>query len=445
MSDEHPVHYLNHNELASKLTVLHDLEDLPKLFDEGFDPVAISATLNGALGLPCLSHVSRRSKELLECLKRWALSALNPAQEGGILLPSVTCSIPGTTHSFTALECRCILANAFFGNLRDSMEDYKDHLGGLSFWKMARRHNIVSVHKIAALLQYFYSGMDLEGTCDDERVIEFCHVRGVEDIEFSNLVGHSFSRSESRILLEDESVHLHAGSMEDVIDASAFVNFANEHFGYGEFIPSCTQEEILQVCCPEFNVGMLFVGIMEEDEVVNVYNCRRFSSYTGYLNTFCCTGPVQPQQLQIQHILTLHACYEDHYTAENVLLDTRKAYTSFAALADYVCRHSTANTGNSNQQSLVSVSTGKWGCGAFGGTPSHKLLQQIVAAKLASVKLHFSTFGTPDECDLLLKALNDSRCTVNKAWDLLCSCGNQRIFDKTVGIEKYRRSPNRIS
>ena len=65
--------------------------------------------------------------------------------------------------------------------------------------------------------------------------------------------------------------------------ADAFVNFANKNFGYGCFIPSCTQEEILQVCCPEFNVGMLLLGVMTDGEVVNVRGCRRYSRYSGYL------------------------------------------------------------------------------------------------------------------------------------------------------------------
>ena len=41
------------------------------------------------------------------------------------------------------------------------------------------------------------------------------------------------------------------------------------------------------------------------------------------------------------------------------------------------------------------VSTGRWGCGVFGGTPAHKFVQQLVAAMLSGSQIHFSTFGTP--------------------------------------------------
>lgn len=73
----------------------------------------------------------------------------------------------------------------------------------------------------------------------------------------------------------DNPVLLHAGSMEAASarepGCKGFVNFANADFGFGCFIPSATQEEILQACCPEFNVGMAFLGRMSEDEVINVY------------------------------------------------------------------------------------------------------------------------------------------------------------------------------
>ena len=51
-----------------------------------------------------------------------------------------------------------------------------------------------------------------------------------------------------------------------------------------------TQEEILIVCCPEFLIGLLFIGEMDQDIVVNVYGCRRFTKYTGYLTTYKCEG-----------------------------------------------------------------------------------------------------------------------------------------------------------
>jgi hypothetical protein len=38
------------------------------------------------------------------------------------------------------------------------------------------------------------------------------------------------------------------------------------------------------------HVGMLVLGRMDEDKVVNVRRCRRFTTYTGYLDTYRITG-----------------------------------------------------------------------------------------------------------------------------------------------------------
>jgi hypothetical protein len=43
--------------------------------------------------------------------------------------------------------------------------------------------------------------------------------------------------------------------------------------------------------------------------------------------------------------------------------------------------------------SSLHISTGNWGCGAFGGDPMLKLLQQTLAAQLAGKVLRYSTFG----------------------------------------------------
>jgi len=213
-------------------------------------------------------------------------------------------------------------------------------------------------------------------------------------------------------LLNDDpaapSVLLHAGVMEAAPRHTAFVNFANANYGYGRFIPSCTQEEILQVCCPEVNVGMLVIGKMGAGEVVNVLGCRRFSTYSGYLHTFACEGPLFDGP--VLDVLTLDACTRRHFDEREQLRDLAKAAASFAAL-------SAAHTAPSPPRPVVS--TGRWGCGVFGGLPAHKFLQQLVAARLAGVDLEFSTYGTPDGCDVLLDALRAHPISVARAWDLL--------------------------
>ena len=83
--------------------------------------------------------------------------------------------------------------------------------------------------------------------CDRERVVRFEHLRCPPWAEVEAAM---------RGCTRPAVCELHDKRMEDVAH-TAFVNFANADFCYGRFIASATQEEILQMCCPELNVGML--------------------------------------------------------------------------------------------------------------------------------------------------------------------------------------------
>lgn len=171
------------------------------------------------------------------------------------------------------------------------------------------------------------------------------------------------------------------------------------------------------MCCPELIVGMLFIGKMADNEVVNVSNVRRYCLYSGYLDEFQCKGSVSLDEAQITKVLTLDACYEHHFTEAMLWRDVSKSYYSFVELA--------ASESGTNHPI---VSTGKWGCGAFGGVAAHKLLQQSVAAAAAGVDLEFSSFGDLEGCDIIIKALNDTKPAVDKVLRLLQCCKERRTF-----------------
>ena len=76
-----------------------------------------------------------------------------------------------------------------------------------------------------------------------------------------------------------------------------------------------------------------------------------------------------------------------------MLRDVRKAYASFAALAAATRAGAgaaaattaggaaaTAAGGDAATAAPAAlVSTGRWGCGVFGGVPAHKFLQQVTS------------------------------------------------------------------
>jgi len=220
---------------------------------------------------------------------------------------------------------------------------------------------------------------------------------------------------------------------------------------YGRFIASATQEEIMQMCCPEFNAGMMFLGSMPENSVVLTHNVRRFSNYNGYQRSFRfggeglgnfsgrpvnrgeklsiknlrivndstlvskLPGPTGQDSFKPQTIISMDASMRGHFIRSKQVRDIRKAAIAFRRMlekrieteelvhgnAEAVIRSAAATASGSELFEIpeeaainaaqaesfarrrVKISTGKWGCGEFGGEPLHKFLQQLCAAMLA--------------------------------------------------------------
>jgi len=353
------------------------------------------------------------------------------------------------------IECsiswiRGILANAFLGNInQDPLRNRKEREGGLNLYSFFRSPGIMGTQKICCLIQYFMSSdpriltpgmvaddgedkmydnyMDLSNPL--QRKVVFQKISLTDD-QFLRVLqetsstpsiprgGDSADGDISSKPFEDRAV-VHDGAME-IGTADAFVNFANANFGYGKFIHSCTQEEILQVCCPEMNVGMLFYGLMDNDTVILTHNVRRFSTYSGYMRTFAFTGLCNFNNYKDQTIITMDALFREQHTDKGNLRDTKKPYMAWKATLDWHRQSHDVQHDGQKQHEPIQISTGQWGCGAFGGIVAHKYLQQVIAAQLVNcgcvdgnVQLFFSSFH-----DIVLKkALDKLQLSGISPWD----------------------------
>ena len=401
-----------HTCLAEALEHVKCFSDLPVV---GVCAEQVAHAFAAVWALPCFASQPSQHAVFAAC-RRWTLAA---AESPLALRPLAV----GETRSFTAAQCRGILASAILGNVADVTRALKTNAGGLNFTQHLLGHAPVCMHKHAALLLYLCKGMELEGTEDDGRVITFERVACPPAHEMQDRLR---SATDVPLFPTESTLILQSGTMEAACahdaQCTGFVNFANAEFGYGCFIPSATQEEILQMCCPEFNIGMALIGRMNDNEVVNVYGCRRFTSYSGYLETFCCDGLLPAATPPMVHdILTLDACTQKHFSSDSQLRDLCKAYSSFAAL---VARHAA----QSDVPSTAVISTGRWGSGAFGGLAAHKLVLKCIAARLAGVHLRFSTMGTPEGCDSVRDAMLQNDASVADAWALLQQCQRRETF-----------------
>jgi len=388
----------------------------------------LGATFDAAFKLPCLKECDRGN--LFHAVRCWALDHLRrPARSWRRSQPHG--SGQEDVVEYTAAECRGILANAFLGNVLDPMAAFKRSKCGLDFsGHYLEGADGIGMQKTGALLLYFEQAQQLAGTRDDTRIVSFVHRRGPALDDFENML-ESATMSAFGSDGSLPAIAVHNGTMEQPENATGIVNFANADFGVGCFIASCTQEEILQMACPEFNVGMLHVGTMADDEVVVVKNCRRFVSSTGYAFTYAVSGPWDATRRNtICDILTMDATFTRHFARDRQLRDIRKAFTAFQALSG------------------ACVSTGRWGCGAFFGLPAHKFAQQVIAARMAGVSLQFSTFGSPEGCDLLLEHLQLSGCCVAQLWKHVSRAVHGGTFLKqlkeALACDATRRSLGRL-
>eukprot|EP00978_Attheya_sp_CCMP212_P009289 scaffold21965_cov55-Attheya_sp.AAC.2 len=289
--------------------------------------------------------------------------------------------------------CRSWLAQAFLCNLvGDPVAQLKpsgvESSSGLNFgplfWDTG--HTGIAVEKCKCLVNYFLQ------TCHPlhgfwEEIITFDRVslsmEPFTSIPAWNNVTFPPEGSQTDSVLKRVTTQ---GMETD--EAHAMVNFANSVFGVGEFFSdSATQEEILQMCCPEFNLGMLVFGQLHDDTVVVARNIRRFSLYSGYDSTFSFHG-TNKRTTDPQTFIVMDASiiidHEQQFSLESNWRDIRKAYLGFLASAATSVQLSGGESFLKLPRFLNSiiVSTGKWGCGAFGGNVVLKFLQQIVAAQL---------------------------------------------------------------
>ncbi|KAK7310100.1 hypothetical protein RJT34_07370 [Clitoria ternatea] len=215
-----------------------------------------------------------------------------------------------------------------------------------------------------------------------------------------------------------------SGLIEDQSSGAIEVDFANKFLGGGALRRGCVQEEIRFMISPELIAGMLFLPAMANNEAIYIVGVERFSSYTGYASSFRFSGDyVDEREVDIlgrrkTRIVAIDALCSPgmrQYKANYLLREINKALcgflyqsnyrqyqkllqengcSSFDAATSMSMETSEGKTSNHEnrifqndyhgiEQGNTGVSTGNWGCGAFGGDPEVKAIIQWLAASQA--------------------------------------------------------------
>jgi poly(ADP-ribose) glycohydrolase len=168
-------------------------------------------------------------------------------------------------------------------------------------------------------------------------------------------------------------------------------------------------------------LAILVCETLRPDEVVVLRGCKRFVDYRGFSDSFQFVGPYLDSNPDcIQDILIMDACPGDYYTQQNIDQDLNKAWGAFA---------------EANGEIIV---TGKWGCGAFGGDPVFKFLQQLCAASIHVNKIKRLDYSAGGDHQLvaqlkdLAQQLERKRKTVADVYQMMVKYGESSTLWSSV-------------
>eukprot|EP00092_Neocalanus_flemingeri_P096794 GFUD01123257.1.p1 GENE.GFUD01123257.1~~GFUD01123257.1.p1 ORF type:complete len:434 (-),score=91.69 GFUD01123257.1:106-1407(-) len=278
------------------------------------------------------------------------------------------------TVQLTRLQISCLLANMLFCTFQENSElakDYRGHFTGeraptgpLTFKYWLKSVYGSTIIYLQSLVNYFTEVQTMAEATLSETVKfkrEVC-----KDDKVWNPKG-------STVSIVDIEVHLDGriGDKEQVE-----IDFANQHVGFGT---TGTQEELMLGTSPELCAIVLFNEVLEPHEAIVMVGAKKYGDFTGYGHGARYSGPFQAEwNWKNRKIIAIDAICnpKDQLGDSTMRRELKKAWTGFQA-GEGEC-----------------LSTGHWGCGAFGGAQDVKCLVQVMAASLAGVKkLDFYSFG----------------------------------------------------
>lgn len=238
--------------------------------------------------------------------------------------------------------------------------------------------------------------------------------------------------------------------IEDEEEEALEVDFANKYLGGGALSRGCVQEEIRFMINPELIVGMLFMASMEDNEAIEIVGAERFSQYMGYGSSFRFVGdyldtkPLDAMGRRKTRIVAIDALdcpTKLQYETSGLLREVNKAFVGFLDqskhqfdVKPFQDSNSKDNHPSVNSVDCIGVSTGNWGCGAFGGNPEIKsMIQWLGASQAHRPFVNYYTFE-----DASLRRLEEviqwvlrHGWTVGELWHMIVEYSSQRLKRET--------------
>ncbi|KAH3765300.1 Poly glycohydrolase [Pelomyxa schiedti] len=333
-------------------------------------------------------EVSTTARENVPCPRFWS-DVMPVIQKLALQLPEymTACGYSGgipvlasgyqTTLKFTGPACLSLLANSFLcNNIVYVSKAKRGRWGVLDWLSVYGRESTIGTERLKCFLAVFYLATAFPETFTTEDITFFRNYVPSEGCPAWN---------SCTLPLNKKTVQIHSERME-APDAGIFIDFANEDLHIATVTCSATQEEVLFSVRPFLFLGLYFSQTMWANEAIFMAGARQYMKYSGYASSFTFEGVLFPNFETHRYsgtpsqVVAIDAVMGGQFLVPNIQRDLDKAFIGFSGIPSIPPHNSL-------------VSTGAWGCGAFGGDLYLKFLQQWMAAEAAGKILLFSSFG----------------------------------------------------
>lgn len=286
--------------------------------------------------------------------------------------------LPGDTVTLTRNECASLVAHQFLCSVEPQRADFYD----FSIWYDSnQRHPAAIAAYLKGLFAYFrLRGKEKPAELDSEVINYTLASADLSTSADARGVLAPLRWSESKLLkIQVTDVPSHSTTfleLEYQGSDGAVVISSNKDIGFGQ---SATQEELHVGATPEACAAVLFTPRLELNQALNITGAQPVIRFTGQRRDISCQV-IEPAA-RGGRMLFMDALEIDLIDAgeslpdlldENIIRELGKAFVAFSSWP--VTADST-------------IWSGLWGCGAFNGEPTVKLLILWAAASLAGRRL----------------------------------------------------------
>jgi len=334
----------------------------------------------------------------------------------------------------TGKQIRCLLCHAFFNTLNSFLAQNPNHdpkqsrFGNITFYQLYGRPHQESIERLKCLFYYFMTVFTEEPK---------------EEVIFLRRVLNEFPDWKNDETLITREVNVSDLTKIEDSDAFLHVDFANKNLQIHNNIPSCTQEEVLFSIRPALYITLLISETLKKNEAIFMLGCKRYCNYTGYLHTFKFAGPYEGinDEKKTSGLIAIDSVVNWgnlQFEPKYVDRDLNKAFLGFCGIEKVIEEYV---KGKEISLDLKKISTGNWGCGAFGGDYVLKFVQQIMVANKIDRNLDYSTFGDKEKCMILRemdKKIKEKKLRIKDLYEILMDFVKE--LKKCENLEDYLRT-----